>query len=266
MRTLSFQSIAKLCSELDFSESPITIDLDNVSFIEPFALVYLGLFMRHFNTKGIYFNLILPKKKTVRKYLSTQNFFEKFNFNSNTITHQKLVKDETSTSLNDIIDIVKSPDVAERISDNVKNLLINKQINVGIEDVCELVAEVVDNFALHSGQNTGAFMIQYYPKQKLLKVAIGDLGIGFRKSLCKRKKYSYLRYRPHYKAIAKAFEGLVSSIPGRGMGLYEVRDYVIKVGGYLYCSSYNGYIRIDGKGKMFAGKMAFALPGVKMEI
>ena len=108
-------------------------------------------------------------------------------------------------------------------------------------------------------------MIQYLPKIRQLSITIADLGIGIRRSLCKNPDYSYLRIRPHYFAIAEAFQDQVSSIPGRGMGLSELRDYVIRVGGYLYCSSYDGYVRIDRDGKMFGGEMSFSLPGVQME-
>ena len=265
MASLSFKTVPLLCSKLDLSGKRIPIDLSSFDFIEPFALIYLGLLMRYFNCRGKVFSLILPEDSKVQEYLSNQNFFERFKFDADTIENNRLLQELTATSLNDIIDIIKTPGIAENISDKVKSLLVSCKFGGDINEICILVAEVVDNFAQHSGETLGVFMVQYFPKLKKLSIAIGDCGIGFRASLCKNRDYAYLEKMPHYRAIAKAFEPLVSCIPGRGMGLSELRDEIIKSRGYLYCSSFDGYVRIDKKGKMYEGKMPFSLPGVKME-
>ena len=53
---LGFFNISQMCAKIDFNRQPTqptVIDLRDVSFIEPFAVFYLGMLLRHFNSNGV---------------------------------------------------------------------------------------------------------------------------------------------------------------------------------------------------------------------
>src|SRR5467141_310125 len=102
---LNFDNVDVVCSQVDLSGNNPTIDLSTVNFIEPFALIYLGMFLRHFNANGRSITVSLPTDSRPREYLVRQNFFGRFNFNPATIDPSLLRRFTGATSLNDVVDI-----------------------------------------------------------------------------------------------------------------------------------------------------------------
>ena len=105
---LGFFNISQMCAKIDFNRQPTqptVIDLRDVSFIEPFAVIYLGMLLRHFNSNGVRFEITLPRDPRVKSYLARQRLFQRFNFDANTVRYEQLIRIETTTSLNDIVDI-----------------------------------------------------------------------------------------------------------------------------------------------------------------
>jgi hypothetical protein len=47
-----FQNVDQLCARVDHLQLPALIDLSWVDFFEPFAVVYLGMFLRHCTPRG----------------------------------------------------------------------------------------------------------------------------------------------------------------------------------------------------------------------
>src|SRR2546430_5894885 len=123
MRTLSFFNVGKLCSQIALADPQPIVDLAGVTFVEPFGLVYLGMFLRYFNARGRSFRVILPSAAGVRDYLARQRFWERFNFNPEVVQRENLRRFTTSTSLNDIADIEKEPYVAEELAAAVAHVV-----------------------------------------------------------------------------------------------------------------------------------------------
>lgn len=269
-KSLSFFNIGKLCSTVSFTDPRPIINLSEVTFFEPFALVYLGMFLRYFNSQGRAFGVRLPHADRAREYLARQRFWERFNFNPQVVQSERLHRFTSSTSLNDIADVEKSPYIAEDLADAVAYVVERNTKRLLPSAIAEVAAEIVQNFVEHSGQNLAAFMVQYYPKRRPrgeLVLAIGDCGKGIKNCLSSTEKYAYLADRPHHEAILKAFEPGVSSKHEGGTGFSEILDYVAAFEGELRIATGDDYIVVDGKtGKARTNKTGFTLAGVQMEL
>ncbi len=261
---LTFANVDQICAESAICSPVPVINLSTVTFFRPFAIVYLGMFLRYHNHCGNYCSVIPPNNITAKGYLTRQNFWERFNFNSEFIEQEKLNRVTTSTSLNDIIDIENTITIAEEVEMQVKNVLFKNKINTSIPDVSNAVGELVDNFAQHSTETLAAFHMQYYPNRNEIALAIADCGIGIRSSLSSSPQYAYLKTEPHHVATLKAFEPGVARSEG-GMGLTEVRDSITSLNGHLLFSTGDEYVRMNANQVTF-GKMAYDLRGVQIEI
>ena len=261
---LSYENVGIFCSRVDLRQKKPLIDLSDVSFIEPFALVYLGMFLRLHNSKGKSFDAIMPDEKFAREYLATQNFWERFNFDPEIIEAEKLHRFTPSTALNDIVDIENEPYIGEDIASAVRDLLTNNEIKVDVDEIEELVSELIDNFERHSTHTLAAFTMQANPRR--LIIAIGDCGIGIRASLIQNPRHEYLANQPHFEAVRKAFEPLVSAKPEGGTGLTDAKSTIRRYRGTLTLMSGNGYFRLTSDGREVANRTSFDLPGVQLEL
>lgn len=262
---LNFFNVDQLCNSAKLIDDRLQVDLSRVSFFRPFALVYLGMFLRHHSSCGTSCILIHPNSPVPRNYLARQNFWERFNFHPDVIKEENLRRFTTSTSLNNIVDIEKREYVAEDIADAVKGILRKNSVRVNIAEIEVVVCELVENFARHSERTLAAFHMQYYPTRNHLVLAIGDCGVGIRASLATNPKYKTLLKRPHCEAALKSFEPLITRLPEGGTGLTDVKDVVTRLNGMMKLATGDGYVTITDKGVHY-GQMAYDLPGVQMEL
>lgn len=260
---LSYRNVDQVCAEASTEETP-TLHLSSVTFFRPFAIVYLGMFLRHHNHCGRNCLVELPKNTSAKGYLTRQNFWERFNFSHETIAREKLNRMTTSTSLNDIVDIENTNTIAEEVEMQVKRVLVLNRVNTSVPDVANIACELVDNFARHSGETLAAFHMQYYPNLNEIAFAVGDCGIGVRSSLSSNPRHAYLGSEPHHVAALEAFEPGVSRSEG-GMGLTEARDSIVALDGKLWLSTGDEYVTID-RNVVAYGKMAYDLTGVQVEV
>lgn len=260
---LNIGNVRALCHSIDLTVPTPLVDLYDVTFMEPFSLVYLGTFLRYHNFQGKKLSVRLPADQAVREYLARQQFWSRFNFKPEDIKSEDLRRITTSTSLNDIVDIERKTGIAEEIADGVTTIIRNSNIAVDAYRIGELVSEIVDNFAQHSGDILGVFAAQYYPQGHRLEVSLGDCGVGIRESLAGNPEYEYLAEGSHADAAMKAFEPLVSRRSEGGTGLTEVREGTIELGGRLYLSTGDGYVQIIGSSFNY-GTSAYDFPGVQI--
>jgi hypothetical protein len=260
---LKFGTVDRICASATLNNGELLIDLSEIELFRPFALVYLGMFLRYHNGKGQVCSVVLPKYPEARSYLATQNFWKRFNFSADTVEKENLNKLTISTSLNNIADIVQSATIAEDIEKQVKDVLLSNQINISIPEVSNIVVELVDNFSRHSKKMLAAFHMQYYPSHKELALAIADCGIGIRASLSTNPKYKYLSSLPHHVAAVKAFEAGIGCTPEGGMGLTDVMDSVNTLNGRLFLSTGDEFVIMDKEGVKY-GSMAYDLTGVQI--
>lgn len=270
MSSLTFYNIGSRCREVNLAEPRPRIDLSDVTFFEPFALVYLGMFLRYFNSLGKSCDVAFPRDEKVLEYLARQQFWGRFNFYPHIVQAENLRRFTTSTSLNDIADVEKTPYVAEELAEAVAHVVRTNTAYLPASAIAEVAAELVQNFVEHSGQNLAAFAVQYYPKRGsngTLVLAVGDCGLGIRARLSSKEQFADLADRPHYEAILKAFEPGVSSKPEGGTGFNEVLDYIAELAGEFRIASGDDYVIVNGKtGKARTAKTGFDLTGVQIEL
>ncbi len=219
------------------------IDLRNVDFIDPYGMVGIleaGEFLR---SKSLRLDpgykkrtLLLPKSEDVLRYLERMDFFKyagryfKLDPDKPNIS-DKYLRSSYSDVLLEITHIEKSDDI-HFIVGKVKeraHTILEKHLNYegrAIDGFIVALSEVCQNVLEHS-ENTGFVGIQKYHFQRLnknvVKIAVMDLGIGFKESLSER-----VSLKNDLDAIEKALLHGVSRYAdeGRGHGLAAVRRFV----------------------------------------
>lgn len=219
------------------------IDLQDVTFIDPYGMVGIleaGEFLRY---QGISKTLHLPKSEEVFKYLERMDFFKfaggYFNLKpSKPQLSEKHLRSSYSDVLLEITPIEKSDDIhfiVGRVKDRAQAILARhlhydeRAINgfiVALSEVCQNIIE-------HS-ENKGFVGIQKYHfhnmNKNVVKIAVMDVGIGFRMSLSER-----FSIKSDLDAIEKALLHGASrhAEKGRGHGLAAVRRFVNQWNGKL---------------------------------
>ena len=264
---LTLRTIDGLCSEVDFSVLRPTLDLSDVSFVEPGAIVYLGMFLRHYNSLGRFFKIISPRSESVTSYLNSQRFWERYNISGSGPAMDSRRRHGHFTSLRDVIDIEKDLWIADSVGSMVADILRENSVKVDVDIVTEMVIELVDNFNRHSGEQSAACAMQLYPTLGRLHFAVGDCGIGIRRSLAGNPLYANLANAPHREAAAKALEDGVTGSHEGGMGFGTVREDVLELGGAMKLCSGDGWVRIAADQEhVQSGTMRYDLPGVQVEV
>ncbi len=225
-----------------FSESQ-EIDLREATFIDPYGMVGIlevGVLLR---SKGVRNTLYLPGSEEVLKYLERMDFFK---FASNYFIlkppepqiSEKYTRRINSDVLLEITPIEKADDIhfiVGRVKDRAHAILA-RHLHYDERTInCFIVAlsEVCQNIIEHS-ENKGFVGIQKYHFQNLnknvVKIAVMDIGIGFRMSLSGR-----FSLKSDLDAIDKALLHGASRYAekGRGHGLAAVRRFVNQWNGKL---------------------------------
>lgn len=269
MPSLTFANVDLLCGNVNCDGDTLVVDLRRITFFEPFALIYLGMFLRHYVSCGKVIQVRPPTDAKAKGYLARQKFWERFNFDPRTLSPDLLRTFTTATSLNDIVDIPRRQGIAEDVAEAVVNVLCpgpRPRYPVDVGAVGEMVSELVHNFQEHSEGPLAAFTMQWYPRATRLALAIGDCGIGIRQALSSAEGYRHLAEQPHRDAAYLAFQaGVTSRSTGGGTGLWEVATAVDQLGGWVRLATGNGYVHLQGE-DVRVGDMAFDLTGVQVEV
>lgn len=258
-------------------ESPI-IDLCTITFIDPYGMVGLLELGELFTSKGIRKTISLPKSEEVLKYLERMDFFQ---FAGRYFIleplkpriSEKYLRSSYSDVLLEITPIEKSDDI-HFIVGKVKersHAILTKHLNYdehAINNFIVALSEVCQNIIEHS-EYKGFVGIQKYHFQNLnknvVKIAVMDIGIGFRKSLSER-----FAFKNDLEAIEKGLLHGASRFAdkGRGHGLSAVRRFVKKWNGKISIRSGTAKLSIIpewARGKAKENKLTY-LPGAQINI
>jgi hypothetical protein len=129
----------------------------------------------------------------------------------------------------------------------------------------ESVYEMFNNAVIHSGTTLGIYSCgQYYPNVHRLDFSIGDLGMGIRESLRRKKQLELAADE----AIRWAFTGTNTTrtgpIPG-GLGLKLLADFTTKNGGRIQIVSDRGYWELE-EGSVRSSLFDLPFPGTVVNI
>lgn len=219
------------------------IDLRNVSFIDPYGMLGLLEIGELCMVEDVRKTIILPRSDEVCRYLDRLNFFTfaKSYFaleHTSTFAPGKYQRSSDSDVLLEITPIEKSNDIhfiVGKVRDRAQAILAThlRYDERAINGFIVALSEVCQNIIEHS-ENKGFVGIQKYRYQSLgkniVKIAVMDVGIGFRKSLANRFKL-----KSDLEAIDKALLHGASRYEdeGRGHGLAGVRKFVTQWQGKL---------------------------------
>jgi anti-sigma regulatory factor (Ser/Thr protein kinase) len=206
---------------------------------------------RFLHSGGVQKTLLLPESDNVLRYLERMDFFKyagRYYYldSGEPELSDKFLRSSQSDVLLEITPIEKSEDIHFIVGKVKKRAysILEKHLHYNdraIGGFIVALSEVCQNILEHS-ENTGFVGIQKYYFQKkeknVVKIAVMDLGIGFKESLSERVSIAQ-----DVDAIEKALVHGLSRHrdEGRGHGLASVRRFVRK---------WNGKISIrSGKGK-----------------
>lgn len=212
------------------------VDLSEVTFVDPYGMVGVleaGRCLVSGNNKR---TLLLPESEDVLKYLERMDFFRFTDCYFNIVSEKPVMSDKYLRSsfsdvLLEITPIERSDDIhfiVGRVRKRAHKILA-KHLHYderAIDGFIVALSEVCQNIIEHSG-NTGYVGIQKYHFQKInrnvVKIAVMDLGTGFRESLSER-----VLIKDDIDAIEKALLHGMSRYKdiGRGHGLAAVRRFV----------------------------------------
>jgi len=213
-----------------------TINLKDITFIDPFGMVGVLEAGRYFKSIHTDRKLLLPKSENVLKYLERMDFFKYCGryFAGDSASkdiHDKYFRKSYSDVLLEITPIEKSDDIHLIVSKVKKRAhsILEKHLHYdenAINGFIVALSEVCQNIIEHS-EHTGFVGIQKYHFHKhnknVVKIAVMDLGIGFSGSLSDRVSLA-----DDLDAIEKALlQGVSRHMDeGRGHGLAAVRKFV----------------------------------------
>ena len=261
---LNYITIDSFCQKIDMSQPWPVIDMKTVTFITPYALIYLASFINHHNRFNVTFRAVYPDSVDVRGYLHAQRFWERLAFKG--LQRSKGRGIAQWTSFRDMIQIANTDYIAEDVGKKLYDLLITNAVHVNARELEIVFVELVDNFSRHSDEEVAICAAQWYPRTNRLHLAIGDCGIGIRKSLSRNAKFSDLRSKSHGVAAAKAFEEKVGRTGEGGMGLTDARETIGRIGGQLFLSTGDAWILTRGEDELMVGRQEYDLPGVQIEL
>jgi anti-sigma regulatory factor (Ser/Thr protein kinase) len=219
------------------------IDLRDISFIDPYGMVGLLEIGELCMLEDVRKTVILPKSDEVCRYLDRMDFF--------TFARRYFTLEESSSNLSEtyqrspdsdvlleITPIEKTNDIhfiVGRVRERAQSILAThlRYDERAINGFIVALSEICQNIIEHS-ENKGFVGIQKYRYQSLnkniVKIAVMDVGIGFRKSLSNR-----FQLKNDLEAIDKALLQGASRYEdeGRGHGLAAVRRFVTQWNGKL---------------------------------
>ena len=236
-----------------FKESP-EIDLREASFIDPAGMVGILELGELLQSEGSRKTVYLPKSEEVLKYLERMDFFKFADSYFNLEPPKpkisgKYLRSSYSDVLLEITPIEKSDDIhfiVGRVKDRA-NAILKRHLNYdekAINGFIVALSEVCQNIIEHS-ETKGFVGIQKYHFQNMdknvVKIAVMDIGIGFRMSLSER-----FSLKNDLEAIEKALIHGASRYAekGRGHGLAAVRRFVNQWNGKLSIRSGTGKLSI----------------------
>lgn len=175
----SFSQIFELINSIDSITDEIVYDLRGYSFFEPLDILLFTMPIILFRNKGISQKYIPPANQRVHNYLKDIGFFAFYKTNYSQPATIETIASRTAmplrritiSTMNQYIELAKSYFGQQCPSKDLDFLNLT-------------ISELINNVNDHSSSPIDAYIFsQYYPLTNVIKVAIGDLGIGIPSSV-----------------------------------------------------------------------------------
>jgi hypothetical protein len=230
----------------------IIIDLEQVRFVDPYGMVGLLAMARFLRQRAFEPVLMLPRSEEVMKYLDRMDFSRHADrlctLDLTTLWPDGEYSRSThSDVLLEITPIARAEDIhfiVERVRERAQTILSQNlhYEQAAIDSFVVALSELCQNIPEHS-EDVGYVAIQKYfygrrLGKNLVKIAVMDLGVGFRTSLAPKYAAQSTPWSDLLALRLAMFEGASRyDDPGRGQGLSAVRRFVERWHGKLMIRS-----------------------------
>ena len=229
----------------------IEVDLKELSFIHPMGVVGLLCFVEKLVSLGRTISLSLPENPDVKTYLANIQVLPALE-SITPVAASDEVRDSLMPRLTTILPIRRfsSENDVELLAQDVETAMSSMG---GLLAPCyNILAELASNTVQHSLAECGWAFVQCYQYHEgcVIELAIGDCGIGIRRSLRKNTVYSLISSLDDAMALRLATNEGVSrfSDPYRGFGLFTVRTEIKAPERRLTLRSGSGCLMVYGNG------------------
>jgi anti-anti-sigma regulatory factor len=260
--SLDESTFERLIRQLDSLErvapGQVIIDLEQMRFVDPYGMVGLLALARVLRQQGCEPVLMLPRSEEVMKYLDRMDFSRHAErlcaLDLTTLwSDGEYSRSVHSDVLLEITPIARSEDIhyiVDRVRERAQTILsLNLHYaQAAIDGFVVALSEVCQNIPEHS-EDVGYVAIQKYfygrrLGKNLVKIAVMDLGVGFRASLAPKYAAQSADWSDQNALQLAFFEGASRyDDPGRGQGLSAVRRFVERWHGKLMIRS--GSARVE---------------------
>jgi anti-anti-sigma regulatory factor len=249
----TFERLIRQLEELEQVDvGGIIIDLEHVRFVDPYGMVGLLALARLLRQRNFEPVLTLPRSDEVMKYLDRMDFSRHaerlYAIDLTTLWPDgEYSRSMHSDVLLEITPITRSEDIhyiVERVRERAQ-MILSQNLHyeqAAIDGFVVALSEVCQNIPEHS-EDVGYVAIQKYfygrrLGKNLVKIAVMDLGIGFRASLAPKYAMRANEWTDLRALRLAIFEGASRyHDPGRGQGLSAVRRFVERWHGKLMIRS-----------------------------
>jgi anti-anti-sigma regulatory factor len=255
----TFERLIRQLGSLErVAAGPIVIDLEQVRFVDPYGMVGLLALARFLRQQGSEPVLMLPRSEEVIKYLDRMDFSRHAERLCAIDLTSLWPEGEYGRSVHsdvllEITPIARSEDIhyiVDRVRERAQTILSQNlhYAQAAIDGFVVALSEVCQNIPEHS-EDVGYVAIQKYfygrrLGKNLVKIAVMDLGVGFRASLAPKYAAQSADWSDLNALQLAIFEGASRyDDPGRGQGLSAVRRFVERWHGKLMIRS--GSARVE---------------------
>jgi anti-anti-sigma regulatory factor len=249
----TFERLIRQIEGLDqVAAGEVIIDLEHVRFVDPYGMVGLLALARFLRQRPLDPVLMLPRSEEVMKYLDRMDFSRHAErlcaIDLTTLWPDgEYARSTHSDVLLEITPINRSEDIhyiVDSVRDRAQTILSQNlhYEQAAIDGFVVALSEVCQNIPEHS-EDVGYVAIQKYfygrrLGKNLVKIAVMDLGVGFRASLAPKYAAQAAEWSDLMALRLAMFEGASRyDDPGRGQGLSAVRRFVERWHGKLMIRS-----------------------------
>jgi anti-anti-sigma regulatory factor len=253
----------------------IIVDLEQLQFVDPYGMVGLLALARFLRQQACGSVLRLPRSEEVMKYLDRMDFSRQaerlYALDLTTLWPDgEYSRNPHSDVLLEITPIARSEDIhyiVDRVRERAQTILSQNlhYAQAAIDGFVVALSEVCQNIPEHS-EDVGYVAIQKYfygrrLGKNLVKIAVMDLGVGFRASLAPKYAAQSGDWSDLQALRLALFEGASRyDDPGRGQGLSAVRRFVERWHGKLMIRSGSARVEVNASWQRQASRHTTLLP------
>lgn len=244
-------------------------DLRSVTFIEPHGVIALIIGARHLvacSDQRVRITNIPPK---IYPYLHRMDFLtvgQNWLWTTDTCDEEAWSRSSTTENLLELTTMA-SPDDLRRAMERAHIIFSHWLPAHYLNRLHTVVSELCTNIYTHSEDPAGCILIQKYASearnQILVRVAVGDMGVGIRGSL--QQRHGQIGQTP-MDYLEAALHGRSARSHRGGMGLRMIEQIVAEQGGYLWLRSENAAILSRGAANRQQMAGLATIPGTQVAV